>query len=359
MNEMRKLMESVEKIEEGYFKEQDIEHQEEALRWIKRNRSGEMDPSQITVLGRESFQAGKSGELSKEAAEHVFKLIRQEHEDDEPRFPKQFGGQVRWAADYAKKYDGTVVRLGVGDYVVKGNEESIDEESEIKYLTYPEGYEPPKMPERHKLDSMDWMHVPDDVIQMMKSFEHKMKSQNVWDKGVELAGGEDQLWKVMQWRAEEVMDTYRDSGEGIGTSDMNHFVRGVFSDIGEDDIWGWDKKLASDEDMERDKANRGAKYNKAIRAEGLDEGDEDKNLGPYEDNYEQWLGQTVKITGGEHQGETGKVIDANWERNDTGSREGVYQIKLYSGPVVTLYLGEWTHDQIELAYDPTHRPDGK
>jgi hypothetical protein len=201
---------------------------------------------------------------------------------------------------------------------------------------------------------------------------------------------------------------------------MNHFVRGVFSDIGEDDIWGWDKpkveedrtladpyepqtkrecdecgdfsselmdrhgddlfyvcntcgheetdqivdlnfagEIASDEDMERDKANRGAKYGKAIRGEGIEEGEEDKNLGPYEDNYEQWQGQTVKITGGEYQGETGKVVDAKWERNDTGQREGVYQVKLYSGPVVTLYLGEWTHDQIELAYDPTHRPDGK
>jgi len=100
-------------------------------------------------------------------------------------------------------------------------------------------------------------------------------------------------------------------------------------------------------------------YSWSNRTDGLEEGEEDKNLGPYEENYEQWLGQTVKITGGEYQGETGKVIDATWEYSDSGSKEGVYQIKLYSGPVVTLYLSEWSHDQIELAYDPTHRPDGK
>lgn len=300
MNDIRKLIESVEKIEESYFS----------------RLAAELDDIIYSNPNVES--------------EKLIRLVRDKYGDD--------------AAQY------------VSDQLEVGLEEG---ESEIKYLKYPEGYEPPKMPERHKLDTMDWMHVPDDVIQMMKSLEHKMKSQNVWDKGVALAGDEDKLWKHIQWRAEEIQDDYRGSGEGIGTSDMNHFVRSIFRDIGEDDIWGWDKKLASDEDMERDKANRGAKFGKAIRGEGIEEGEEDKNLGPYEDNYEQWLGQTVKITGGEHQGETGKVIDANWERNDTGSREGVYQVKLYNGPVVTLYLGEWTHDQIELAYDPTHRPDGK
>jgi len=93
--------------------------------------------------------------------------------------------------------------------------------------------------------------------------------------------------------------------------------------------------------------------------ESIEEGEEDKNLGPYEDNTEKWQGQSVKITGGEHRGETGKVIEADWEFNDVGAKEGVYTVKLYSGGVVTLYLSEWSHDQIELQYDPTHRPDGK
>lgn len=163
---------------------------------------------------------------------------------------------------------------GTGDHFMLDNPfEGIEEESEITYLKHPEGYEPAPIPERHPLDSFDWsMRAQDDVIQMMKSLEHKMKSQNVWDKGVELAGSEDNLWREIQYEAEDIMDTYRDSGEGIGTSDMNHFVRAVFRQLGEDDIWGWDKPkvkeegaLKSDEEMERDKTNRYAKYNKAVR----------------------------------------------------------------------------------------------
>ncbi len=127
------------------------------------------------------------------------------------------------------------------DYVAK-HEEELDE-SEIEFLQYPEGYEPPPLPERHPLDSLEWMMkgVPDDVIQMMKSLEHKIKVHDLWEKGVKLAGGEDQLWNSIQYEAEDIMDSYRDSGEGIGSSDMNYFVRAIFRDIGEPDVWGWDK----------------------------------------------------------------------------------------------------------------------
>ena len=317
---MRDLINKLTQIEEGYFSELDIQHQEEAMRWIKRNRQGELNPAEVKRLGRESFQAGKRGDITPEAAEHVFKMLRKEYEEMEPLFPKDFD-DGQWAQDYATKHGTFASRRGNMDYYVDEglNEEQLDEissklakaylkktapgsedaetidaelekamldpkypldpkitrrafgrvigrmnakdrkgfmgwlrrramkqgleESEIEFLQYPEGYEPEPLPERHPLDSLEWMMkgVPDDVIQMMKSLEHKIKVHDLWDKGVELAGGEDQLWNSIQYEAEDIMDSYRDSGEGIGSSDMNYFVRSIFRDIGEDDVWGWDK----------------------------------------------------------------------------------------------------------------------
>lgn len=245
---MRKLIESVEQIQEGYFSRLSVELDE-----LYRSHPSTPDENLIAFVGRkygdeaaDFFRSQiESGEYEQSLGEEDEGALNDRY-DDETLECKHCGSYF-----CTSKFGGECPEI----------QKDLFDESEIQYLKHPEGYEPPKLPERHILDTMDWMHVPDDVIQMMKSFEHKMKSQNVWDKGVELADGEDKLWKNMQWRAEEVMDTYRGSGDGIGTSDMNHFVRGIFSDLGEDDIWGWDKpKLASDEDMERDKTNRAARF---------------------------------------------------------------------------------------------------
>jgi hypothetical protein len=394
---MRDLINKLQKIEEGAFSDLDLELQE--------------------------LKARKPDATPEETVAHIRRVMG----DD--------------AAEYVAKH---VANL---------------KEADIEFLQYPEGYEPPPAPKKSILDKYDWtMYLDNEVLSMMDSFIHKMKSQNVWDKGVELAGGEEELLRSIQYEAEDVVESYRGTGEGIGTSDINHFVRSIFRDLGEDDIWGWDKpKMASDEEMERAKAVRGMKAGKAIRSaesieeddsddwlsdeeyrmikdvmaqrghephslgmsnngalmarddlapgrpaytigfngevldltydpdyvpnekemsvdqedwmldnpfEGLDEAEEDKwapNYAQYEDT-EKWEGQTVRIkhtTNGQHEGETGKVVKADKYRDETGGWQAEFQIKLYSGPVITLYPGEWSYDQLELEYDPTHRPDGK
>jgi len=137
----------------------------------------------------------------------------------------------------------------------------------------------------------------------------------------------DELNAAIADQAESIADSYHGSGEGIGSSDQNHFIYNIAQQLGIDDVFGWDKPkveedmldiddnpfgneyglsdaalelkdikadydndpqndeigaigarmrklsgIASDEDMERLKTGRYAKYNKAIRGrEGLGE----------------------------------------------------------------------------------------
>lgn len=302
MNDMRKLMESVEQIDEGYFSRLATELDE-----LYRANPNTPDENLIAFVGR------KHGEE---------------------------------AADFFRS------QIESGEYEQSLGEDTDAEEEEFMYANPFESID----------EGMFGEETFDEMVDYWKgSLSRSIVSKGVFTQMYDAAGRDiDVLNREIEEEAYSIAESYHGTGDGIGSSDQNHFVANIARNLGIEDVFGWNKpKLASDEDMERDKANRGAKYGKAVRGEGIEEGEEDKNLGPYEDNSEKWLGQTVKITGGEHRGETGKVVDAKWERNDTGSREGVYQVKLYGGPVVTLYLGEWTHDQIELAYDPTHRPDGK
>ena len=394
MNDIRKLIESLERIDEGFFSELDMELKD------LYSRNPEVTP--VQVVG------------------HLRKVMGAE----------------------AAKYMSDQFERGTFDSSSYMQEEAGD----IEFLQYPEGYEPPPPPKKNILDKYDWtMYLQNDVLSMMDSFIHKMKSQNIWDKGVELAGGEEQLLRSIQYEAEDVMDSYRGSGEGIGTSDINHFVRSIFADLGEPDVWGWDKpknesvedddtdgslvpddvyaqivadlkkvkpgyepgamglpsdkdnevsvmawnpetsheeemvfnldtrsfsgstddfmldnpfesleeegELKSDDEMERDKTNRYAKYNKAIRGrEGLGEENSDTALAPYEDE-ENWMGKSVRITGGKWRGETGKVTNIDRYRDEEGAWQMVYTVKLYSGgEPVKLYPSEWGFDQLELEF---------
>ena len=84
---------------------------------------------------------------------------------------------------------------------------------------------------------------------------------------------------AIEEEAHSIAETYHGSGEGIGSSDQNHFLASVARNLGIEDLFGWNKPKdphpkdanwphASDEEMERDKANRGSRF---------------KNLGESED----------------------------------------------------------------------------
>lgn len=70
--------------------------------------------------------------------------------------------------------------------------------------------------------------------------------------------------------------------------------------------------------------------------------------GPYEDT-ENWIGQSVLISGGEYEGAKGRVIDASAQRDETGGRQAEFVVRLVGGRTVTLYPGEWSDDQLDLS----------
>ena len=102
-------------------------------------------------------------------------------------------------------------------------------------------------------------------------------------KDLYTAAGEDidVLNAAIKDEAYSIADSYYGTGDGIGTSDMNHFIQHIGKQLGVDDVFGWYKKkeesiMKSDDEMERDKTNRYAKYNTAIRGkEGLGEDEDD------------------------------------------------------------------------------------
>jgi hypothetical protein len=191
-------------------------------------------------------------------------------------------------------------------------------------------------------------------------------SRSIVRKGVfkELyaAAGEDidVLNAAIKDEAYSIADSYYGTGDGIGTSDMNHFIQHIGKQLGVDDVFGWYKKeeveeegeLKSDDEMERDKVKRYAKYNKAIRGrEGLGEENSDSAYDAYEDE-DEFLGKFVKVTGGDHKGATGKVVNIDWYRDENGGKQMVYNVALDSGENIELYPSEWGHDQLEVVEDP-------
>ena len=209
----------------------------------------------------------------------------------------------------------------------------------------------------------------------------------------------DELNAAIEEEAHSIAETYHGSGEGIGTSDVNHFVASIGSSLGIDDLFGWRKPKVEEEfehygsganfipvilngkdvgvvwkegegDWHAEYSKTGASWGmidsqqEAVEliqdeaSEDIDESKEDKWLGPYED-VGTWEGQTIKITGGEYAGETGKVINVEYYHSDLGYNKADFTVRIHSGGTVTLYPGEHADDQFELLYDPTHRPDGR
>jgi hypothetical protein len=132
---------------------------------------------------------------------------------------------------------------------------------------------------QHNNESVEEDFQQEETYDEMVEYWQQSLSSSIVSKGVftqlyDAAGQDiDVLNSAIKDQAYSIADSYHGSGEGIGSSDQNHFIYNIAQSLGIDDIFGWNKsKIASDEEMERDKTNRAAKYGKAIRAEGLEEG---------------------------------------------------------------------------------------
>jgi len=150
---------------------------------------------------------------------------------------------------------------------------SVPLDDENRVVQYPEG---PHSPRRKAVDE-DWPQEEThaEMVEYWKqSLSSSIVSKKVFTQLYDAANQNiDELNAAIADQAESIADSYHGSGEGIGSSDVNHFIMHIGQSLGIDDLFGWRKpKLASDDDMERDKTNRHAKYNKAIRGrEGLGE----------------------------------------------------------------------------------------
>ena len=65
----------------------------------------------------------------------------------------------------------------------------------------------------------------------------------------------DVLNAAIKDEAYSIADSYYGTGEGIGTSDMNHFIQGIGKQLGVDDLFGWYKKKESVEESDEDGIN--------------------------------------------------------------------------------------------------------
>ena len=203
MNDMRKLMESVKRIDEGYF-------------------------SRLATELDELYRANPNT-----PDENLIAFVRRKHGDK--------------AADFFRS------QIESGEY-----EQSLEE--------------------GHGEETFDEM-----VDYWKQSLSSSIVSKGVFTQLYDAANNNiDELNSAIADQAYSIAETYHGSGEGIGSSDQNHFIMHIGQSLGIDDLFGWNKPKdshpkdanwphASDEEMERDKTNRGAKYGKAIRGEGIEE----------------------------------------------------------------------------------------
>lgn len=192
MNDIRKLMESVELIEEGYF-------------------------SRLSVDLDELYRSNPNT-----PDENLIAFVRRKHGDK--------------AADFFRS------QIESGEY-----EQSLEE-----------GYG------EETFDEM--------VDYWKQSLSSSIVSKGVFTQLYDAANNNiDELNSAIADQAYSIAETYHGSGEGIGSSDQNHFIMHIGQSLGIDDLFGWNKPKdshpkdanwphASDEEMDRDKANRGSRF---------------------------------------------------------------------------------------------------
>jgi hypothetical protein len=209
--------------------------------------------------------------------------------------------------------------------------------------------------------------------------EHGLNTDDMW-KAVIFAHDNDMFWEMeMEVRTPEgnVVGRYPDfqsvpsqatdpaTGETFTTDVDNIFVIYKTDPQQVTDMIGWYKKFEKEQEAKKKQQEYDMDFDSWLEKnpfESIEEAEEDKWAGGDQQykHTDKWLGQTVNITGGVHQGKTGKVIKAERSGYSEVGEEAEFTVKFYDGSGVdVLYVGEWTNDQLELAYDPTHRPDGK
>lgn len=87
----------------------------------------------------------------------------------------------------------------------------------------------------------------EESYQEMVDYWKQALSSYIVSKGVfnELYAAADRDIEKLNWairdEAESIANSYHGSGEGIGTSDVNHFIQAIGKSLGIDDLFGWDK----------------------------------------------------------------------------------------------------------------------
>jgi hypothetical protein len=83
------------------------------------------------------------------------------------------------------------------------------------------------------------MSYSEEVEYWKRSLEDSMKRKGVWKKALFAADDESDVYDAIADQAESIASTYHDSGDGIGSSDINHFIASIFNQLGIDDVFGW------------------------------------------------------------------------------------------------------------------------
>jgi hypothetical protein len=240
---MRDLIEKLQQIEEGAFKELQMELDNFEA------RKPDAAPEEVVAHIRKV--------MGDDAAEYVAKHVVDLQEGEE-------GQECKWWAMCDNPATTTEPHPILGDVPIC--DRCVAKLRKIEGLD--ENYEE----ERSYDDFVDYY-----VQDLSSSIVRKGVFQDLY----KAAGNDiDVLNAAIKDEAYSIADSYYGTGEGIGTSDMNHFIQGIGKQLGVDDLFGWYKKkdveeeaeMKSDEEMERDKTNRYAKYNAAIRRnQGLEE----------------------------------------------------------------------------------------
>jgi hypothetical protein len=215
---MRDLIEKLQQIEEGAFKELQMELDNFEA------RKPDAAPEEVVAHIRKV--------MGDDAAEYVAKHVVDLQEGEE-------GQECKWWAMCDNPATTTEPHPILGDVPIC--DRCVAKLRKIEGLD--ENYEE----ERSYDDFVDYY-----VQDLSSSIVRKGVFQDLY----KAAGNDiDVLNAAIKDEAYSIADSYYGTGEGIGTSDMNHFIQGIGKQLGVDDLFGWYKKKESVEESDEDGIN--------------------------------------------------------------------------------------------------------